>query len=560
MPTPWKHPKTGSYYLNRRVPTDVADAYGKKHILKSLGTKDAREAEKRICKMWLDYQQEFDKLRARLQSLQPLREDQVEQLALLWYSEMLEEDDDRRLHEGHWGKTIPKSEESINWCLGPGKEALAKGDVSFISDEMDDWLEGMGYTFERDSMAYQKTGMAFLRQFVRYLEAVRKRNQGEVIEAPRVAPPATVVRLSDVIDDYLEHRPDNVMGKKLRAALPKFLEVVGNKPIAEIKQADVLGFFRLIQRIPSERGGKKRPKGVLLKDLAQDEITMAPATFENNYVSPIRLFFKWAKATYQDQGFPSTLTTDGVEYLGKRKEGEHKQRAFDRHELVRLFEGPELAQFALDAQKQHYYWLPVLGLFTGARINELCQINPQQDIVELEGVWCIHITADSEGDERITKSIKTGKSRIVPLHPEVIRLGFLDYVEQIKQEGHKLLFPGFKPKVGKASANAREWFAQLLKEVGIRDETLGNRLTGSHVFRHNLITYAGNHEDPGLEATIGLITGHTRQSAGISRVQQGYVSKRSIEKLYGIICKIDFGLNLPRPRKILAEKSEEALV
>lgn len=556
MPTPWKHPKTGSYYLNRRVPTDVSEAFGKIHVLKSLGTKDYREAEKRICKMWLSYQQEFEKLRAQRQTLQPLREDQAEQLALLWYSDLLEEDDRKRIDEGHWDKTLRKSEESLAWTLTPTKEALAKGDVAYISDEMDDWLDGVGYAFERDSLAYQKTGMAFLRSFVKYLEAVRLRNQGEVIDAPQVTLPAAVVRLSEVVGDYLDSRPDNVMGKKLRAALPKFLEVVGNKPVAEIKQADVLGFFRLIQRIPTERGGKKRPKGVLLKDLAGDVVTMAPATFENNYVSPLRLFFKWAKATYQDQGFPNTLTTDGVEYLGTRKEGEHKQRAFDRHELVRLFEGGELEAFAANPESHHCYWLPVLGLFTGARINELCQINPQQDVRELEGVWCIHLTAESEGDERITKSIKTGKARVVPLHPEVIRLGFLEYVERIKQDGHKLLFPAFKPKVGKASANAREWFAKLLKDVGIRDETLGSKLTGSHVFRHNLITYAGNHEDPGLEATIGLITGHTRQTTGVSRVQQGYVSKRTIDKLYGIVCKIDFGLKLPVPRNILTEKYE----
>ncbi|MBL8428415.1 MAG: hypothetical protein JNJ95_00790 [Dechloromonas sp.] len=180
MPTPWKHPKTGSYYLNRRVPADVSESFGKIHVLKSLGTKDYREAEKRICKMWLCYQQEFEKLRAQRQTLQPLREDQAEQLALLWYSDLLEEDDRKRIEEGHWEKTLRKSEESLAWCLAPTKEALAKGDVASIADEMDDWLDGLGYSFERDSIAYQRTGMAFLRRFVKYLEAVRLRNQGEV--------------------------------------------------------------------------------------------------------------------------------------------------------------------------------------------------------------------------------------------------------------------------------------------------------------------------------------------------------------------------------------------
>lgn len=45
MATPFKHPRTGVYYLRRAVPKDIQEALGKTEYLKSLGTKDERQAK-----------------------------------------------------------------------------------------------------------------------------------------------------------------------------------------------------------------------------------------------------------------------------------------------------------------------------------------------------------------------------------------------------------------------------------------------------------------------------------------------------------------------------------
>ena len=46
MATPFKHSKTGGYYIRRAVPTDLQEALGKTEYFKSLGTKDAVVAKK----------------------------------------------------------------------------------------------------------------------------------------------------------------------------------------------------------------------------------------------------------------------------------------------------------------------------------------------------------------------------------------------------------------------------------------------------------------------------------------------------------------------------------
>ena len=46
MATPFKHPRTGVYYVRRAVPKDLREALGKVEYLKSLGTKDPSQAKK----------------------------------------------------------------------------------------------------------------------------------------------------------------------------------------------------------------------------------------------------------------------------------------------------------------------------------------------------------------------------------------------------------------------------------------------------------------------------------------------------------------------------------
>lgn len=64
MPTPWRHPKYGSYYLKRRVPTDIKHVWpGGDPVQISLGTKDVSEAHIRISRQWLKLQDKFSELR-----------------------------------------------------------------------------------------------------------------------------------------------------------------------------------------------------------------------------------------------------------------------------------------------------------------------------------------------------------------------------------------------------------------------------------------------------------------------------------------------------------------
>jgi len=80
--------------------------------------------------------------------------------------------------------------------------------------------------------------------------------------------------------------------------------------------------------------------------------------------------------------------------------------------------------------KPERYWIPLVGMFSGLRLDEACQLSIE-DVKEIDGVWCFDVN-DSQG-----KKLKTlSSNRIVPVHPALISLGFLEYVEMMNKQGH----------------------------------------------------------------------------------------------------------------------------
>ncbi|MEW8194023.1 MAG: site-specific integrase [Candidatus Thiodiazotropha sp.] len=349
-------------------------------------------------------------------------------------------------------------------------------------------------------------------------------------------------KLSEVVNTFLDsYQKDKhkEMYKKHKTVLPMFVELVGNKPVNDIKQADIVDFFDVVQKLPPRWADKKKKHSCTIRELAvmSHEKTMAEGTIKDTYIASVRYFLKDAVTNWQDQEFPTTLTTEGIKYRGNRIEDEGRQREFYPHELKRLFEGAEMREFASDEKFAHYYWLPHIGLFTGARVNEICQLNPQADIIDKDGIWCFSFSEDTPSDELVDKSIKTKDNRVVPIHTQLIKLGIIDYIETLKKRGEKRIFPEWKPERGKASPKAEKWFRKFLREIGLRDDKPKKRLVGMHAFRSNLLNRALN---LGVD-NANFITGHANMNK--SNTQRGYEGQYSTQNKQKILERITFDID-----------------
>lgn len=421
-------------------------------------------------------------------------------------------------------------------------------------------------TEERDearqaSDAERAARLRIERQASAEAEAAARKARIEVLDAVRALQPAPIQvaahpaasrgrvepTVGDVIDQFLsamESRGQSPMLKKHRTCLPMFRTTVGHLRTSELKQAHLNEFFDLLLKLPPNwtKAAELRDAGWVAAAHGNSGPGIAQATFDGTYRASISMFLKWAIGNFQDEGLSPHLTLDHVRYTGTRAEGEHKQRPLTAGELRRLFQGDELRRFATDGAEVHKFWILAVALYTGARIRELCQINPQKDWLCVDGIQLLSINESTESDAGVVKSVKNKTSvRTVPLHPALVSAGFLAYLDAVRSAGAKRLFPQWPPKGGKASWRAEEWIRTFFDEVGVRDDTPGQRVVGAHAFRSTFIEAAVN---AGVEH-IGTLTGHAGElDPQVASYAGGSNAIRPDRKLKEI-SKVHYALELP---------------
>jgi integrase len=87
----------------------------------------------------------------------------------------------------------------------------------------------------------------------------------------------------------------------------------------------------------------------------------------------------------------------------------------------------------LDVSESFGLWKLLLGLFTGIRLPELLSLRAS-DVVNEAGCWGLLMHTKSR------LGIGPAGRRFVPLHPELLLCGFLDYAERRKDAGHTWLW------------------------------------------------------------------------------------------------------------------------
>ncbi|WP_341914635.1 hypothetical protein [Polaromonas sp. YR568] len=289
-------------------------------------------------------------------------------------------------------------------------------------------------------------------------------------EAPQsaAAPPAQLT-LGTVVERHLRkaNQKKSQYTRKVVRCLTLFREVIGaDTPVTAIRQLHVTDFLGDICKLPSD-WARRFDKGTvtIAAMLAEDTAeVISPLTYTDNYRAPLKAFLRDSRRDYGDEGFP-VLIVDGIEYSGDRMAGEDKQRALSVPELKTFFEGPRFAAMAVSPEQECMYWFSTLLLFTGARPRELCQTNPQVDFGQEEDHWYIDLDLHTAAGKGIVKTIKTGEERRIPIHPELIRLGFPEYVQRLKASGADRLFPAFRVKKGNPFEAAGDGFTALLKDM-----------------------------------------------------------------------------------------------
>jgi len=260
-----------------------------------------------------------------------------------------------------------------------------------------------------------------------------------------------------------------------RASLDLFGQLVGpDQPVETITGSDVVEFKNLLILCPTNFRKRLRTnslrEAVRLNSVREGGPldTLYPKTINEKYLSNVKTFFDWAKINKYVSESPALRVRAEQP---KDKEAVDERDPFTLDDLCRIFASNTFLQ-ASGNKHGYRFWPALIALFTGCRLNEIGQLRAD-DIVLLHGIPHFAVR-DADDDQRL-KSIAA--RRWIPVHHELVALGFLDFVKQ--REGGRLFPDWQKSGDGYYSSSYSKWFSRLLKVVDVKTDK-----KSFHSFRH----------------------------------------------------------------------------
>jgi integrase len=580
---------SGTYEFRKRLPTDLAGkpvpdhvraAYPdlvnpksgcfKGELVRSLGTSDYGEAKRRDVR---EARRAMDLIDAAIRtlrepppaptarSLPEVTEAILEAIEAETLAEALGRDEAER-REGDDRRRLQSREERSQWPdLEPVPEAWAKGmsldhsiaygaeieemagefraalaryDPSIVRAETLEAHRRHGIPIDPTSSTYHAIGMAVLKGTVQGYAAMLLRQQGDLVETPKVAPQALTKgpKLSEAFRLWQEgniatgaRKPSPSGILEAKPAVRWFTELHGDRHLADITKGHAREFQRALAKMPKGLPAKLRnlplPK-LLERDLSAYE--PRGATTINKTITMLAAIVSYVQREGLLDDVPGFVNPFGKDVkLRVDKREEESREPFAPSDLKAIFDarvfrhGDRPRAGAGEAA----FWLPLIGLLSGMRLEEIAGLRLMdlgQD--EETGRWVFDVTPKGG------RSVKTASSiRKVPVHPELLRTGLLRYRQRLIDQGQSLegsLWPALKSSTGRPlSAPWSKWFSRLLREeVGIAD-----RRKVFHSFRH---TFKRMARDAGLnEEMHDAMTGH----AGNGSVGKSYGRGVSLKPL-----------------------------
>ena len=289
--------------------------------------------------------------------------------------------------------------------------------------------------------------------------------------------------LSEIVKEYYDEMVSvKAWGPKsaleIKAILNRMIEIIGDITAEKLSHELARKYKSVLMKLPPNMSKDKRYRDLSIKEILKlEDVKPISINTVNNHLSFVIALMNYGKT----HGFITENYFAGLKVTNPVK-ARDQRKPFDDRDLKKIFD-PQV--YLKETEGYDFrYWVPLLALFTGGRLGELTQLL-KDDIVKEEGIWCIKITEDGGTPENPKKLKNVSSERIVPLHPQLVELGFMDFAN--KQKANKeivRLFPELTfNKADYFSRRCGRWFNQfyLRKKLGIGDSS-----KTFHSFRHTV--------------------------------------------------------------------------
>jgi integrase len=575
--------RSATYYARIDIPLDLVSIYRTTTRKKSLRTKDESIAKARLWPVIEAWRAEFDDVRAR----QAIAADDMAEATWRHYTDTLADDEQRRAAIPTQADIDAATERAAVDAIKSGahnagpvaainamteveilagkaewdarrraarlkrfRADLIAGEVSLVAQEVDAYLNP-------HSAQRAELGRRLMRAEIEALERTVERDKGDYGGTPKdpIVKPATGTSreqaapgegIMDLFEQYAAENPKGIATDTIAQArrdVGSFVDYVGSTcPVRRIDKKAVREWKALLMRYPVKATESSAFSGMKLAQIVKHNETVGKPVITvrtvNRYIAGFSAFCSWLV----NHGYLDQNPADGM-FLKKPKDKTTVPFTVDQMNTLfksPLFTGCQSADEWRNVAKpgnvrirDHRYWLPLVMLYSGARPAEIAQL-AVADVRQEHGHWIMHITTEGEGE----KSVKTeGSMRVVPVHDELIRLGFVKYRDGMEAAGHRRLFP-------EAKRNSRgQMVAEFSREFGrylTRIKMKTGRGLSLYSFRHgatDALRRAGH-----LDEQFGFILGHT---GGTMTGRYGIMPQGMLQQRIDLVNSITYpGLDL----------------
>ncbi|WP_269537029.1 DUF6538 domain-containing protein [Cerasicoccus fimbriatus] len=503
MPHLQKRPS--GYYYRQRIPLALKPAFrGQQEFSISLKTRKATVAKRRALPLMADVHELFNQLK---EAMDTFGHKHAQAIAENWRRRALNRDFERRVING----IKPPSKDlelQIQKRSNQIQSVSYKDDAQWANRQMNEF----GLDIPTDTRDWRLMAYYLWQADIQRLEEMLNRNTDiqahQMVYLPekgiQSSKPEPGKRLSAVLEEWEREKPrPERTRKQWRNEVKRFSEYLNGDPmIHEITTKQIRGFRDTLRKMPSKLGNKHPELTFteIIQHYDDQEVPRLKPKSINNALTAISSLLSWC---VEEEIIAKNPALGIKEELPEIDPDE--RQPFDHTDLKHIFEYSPV--YLLNKRydlggKEACYWIPLLALYTGARMDELGNLYPK-DVIQEGNVTYISIYADKN------KRVKNRYSiRKVPLHRDVIQLGFIDYVAKMKLAGEQWLFPDLKPYQGRRTHYFSRWVNTYLRtHCGVEDTR-----KVFHSFRHTFKDLCRNTMIP--DDINDALTGHSRKTTG----------------------------------------------
>lgn len=472
---------TGLWEARKSIPQNLRAGFGKREFKAALNTKDENEAIRIGAPMLADWADQIEQAKGRTVlatapverrsidrdraylAIQRWKASRIKDALNLAFNGELEDapvgfSDEMRAHvqlvgdlrAGEW-RSVPDFDADLSAALN---------EQGLMCDPHHPAIPAMRIWFAHAKAAVEHAVMEY-----------RKGHLTDAPEAPApVAPVVVEPQLASVRVDLgigmklmpLFELYASVKGKvepRQRGYVKRLIEYLGDPDVTQVTALQLDAFLIELRKFPNTRRN--------VSDIPFVELVRKAQSWDDYRVLEEKTLWNWTntyKALFSFAVDRDLIAKNIAANMMKKPKVSDSRFAYGADDIATIFSTPLFNGFLGKATgyrkvpgpnlvRDHKYWLPIMALWTGARLEELASLH-REEIKSVAGVYYIDLSERPIDDS--PRRVKNATARrIIPIHDALLGLGFLEHVGTV---ANGPIFPELDANADKASARFSKWW------------------------------------------------------------------------------------------------------